>query len=87
MAPPICTDHLVTVPEMEYVCPIGDNDSDSEPPVSKRQKKWILNIAEEWDLDDIVTSMVPRQAQGKFLLSSRKLCTHFLTLHMCNTNQ
>ena len=39
---------------MEYVCLIGDNDSDLEPPVSKRQKKWVSNLAEEWDLDDIV---------------------------------
>ena len=54
MAPPINTDHVVTIPETEYVCPIGDDDSDLEPPVSKRQKKWVSNLAEEWDLDDIV---------------------------------
>ena len=32
MAPLINTNQLVTVPETEYVCPIGDDDSDSEPP-------------------------------------------------------
>ena len=71
MAPPINTDHLVTVPETEYVCPIDDNDSNSEPPVSKRQKKWISNIVEEWDLDDIVdiygSEAGPRQVSSFIL--------------------
>ena len=68
MAPPINTDYLVTVPETEYVCLIGDDDSNSEPPVSKRQKKWILNIVKERDLDDIMdiysSEVGPRQVSS-----------------------
>ena len=45
---------MATVPQLEYVCSIGDDDSDSEPPVSKRQKKWVLSIAQEWNKDDMV---------------------------------
>ena len=71
MAPPICTDQVVTVPQTEYVCPISDDNSDFEPPVSKRQKKWILNITKEWDKDDMVdiygSEVGPRQISSFIL--------------------
>ena len=62
---------MVTIPETEYVCPISDDDSNSEPPASKRQKKWVLNLAEEWDLDNIVdiygSKVGPRQVSSFIL--------------------
>ena len=68
MASPINTNHLVTVLEMEYVCPIGDDDSNSEPPASKKQKKWVSNLVEEWDLDNIMdiygSEVGPRQVSS-----------------------
>ena len=71
MAPPIHTNCVVTTPQLEYVCPIGDDDSNLEPPVSKRQHKWVLNIAEEWDEDDMVdiysSKTGPRQVSSFIL--------------------
>ena len=85
MAPLINTNNLVTIPEMEYICLIGDNDSDLESPVLKRQKKWISNLAEKWDLDDIVdiygSEVGPRQVSSFILetmhsLSDAKYAQH-----------
>ena len=73
MAPPIHTDHVVTTSQSEYICPISDDNSDSEPPVSKRQHKWVSNIAEEWDDDDLVDiygSKVGQRQVSSFLLET-----------------
>ena len=71
MAPSICTDHVVTTPQLEYVCLIGDDNSNSEPPISKRQCKWVSNIAEKWDEDDMVdiygSKVGPRQVSSFIL--------------------
>ena len=77
MAPSICTNHVVTTPQSEYVCPISNDNSNLEPPIFKRQKMWVLNIAKEWDDDDMVDiydfEVGPRQVSSFILKTMHSL--------------